>query len=82
MNSQLSVYIKSLIRLDLHLTDPVARRHTLFNCRLELVAPWTPPAVAVAVVVAAQEVALCFGASLHGKRYIDGFEEVFFQRWV
>lgn len=82
MYSQLPVHVKSLVRLDLHLTDTIARRDTFFNGRLELVAPRTPPAVAVAVVVAAQEVALRLGAFLHGQRYVDGFEQVLFQRGV
>lgn len=82
MHSQLSVHVKSLVGLDLHLTDTITRRDTFLNGRLELIAPWTPPAVAVAVVVAAQEVALRLGALLHGKRDVDGFEQVFFERGV
>jgi hypothetical protein len=81
-DSQLPVHIKSLIRLDLHLADTITGRDTFFNGRLELVAPRTPVAVAVAVVVAAQEVALRLGAFLHGQRDVDGFEEVFFERGV
>ena len=58
MHSQLSVHVKSLVGLDLHLTDTITRRDTFVDGGLELVAPRTPPAVAVAVVVAAQKVAL------------------------
>lgn len=82
IDSQLPVHVKGLVRLNLHLTDTITRRDTLLNGRLELIAPWTPPAVAVAVVVAAQEVALRLGALLHGKRDVDGFEQVFFERGV
>ena len=57
-NSQFSIDVKSLVCLDLHLTDTITRRDTLVNGRLELVAPRTAPAVTVAVVVAAQKVAL------------------------
>jgi hypothetical protein len=57
-NSQLPVDIKRLIGFDLHLADTITRRDSLIDGRFELVAPRTPPAVAVAVVVAAQEVAL------------------------
>ena len=81
-DSQLPVHVKSLICLDLHLTDTITRRDTFLNGRLELVAPRTSPAVAVAVVVAAQEVALRLGAFLHGKRDVDGFEQVFLERGV
>jgi len=79
---QLPVHVKSLVRLDLHLTDTIARRDTFLNGRLELVAPRTSPAVAVAVVVAAQEVALRLGAFLDRQRYVDGLEQVLFQRGV
>ena len=79
---QLSVHIKRLVRLDLHLPYAVAWQHALLNGRLELIAPWTPPAVAVAVVVAAQEVALGLRALLCSKRDIDGFEQVLFERGV
>jgi hypothetical protein len=82
MHSQLPVHVKSLIRLDLHLTDTITRRDTFFNGRLELVAPRTPPAIAVAVVVAAQKVALGLGAFLHGKRDVDGLKQIFFERGV
>jgi hypothetical protein len=80
--SQLPVHVESLVRLDLHLTDTIARRHALVDGWLEFVAPRTPPAVAIAVVVAAQEVALGLGAFLDGKRDIDGFEQVLLERRV
>lgn len=82
MHLQLTVYIEGLVRLDLHLPDPLTWRHTLINWWLELVTPWTSPAVSIAVVVAAQEIALCLRAFLHAERDIDGFEEIFFQRGV
>ena len=82
MYSQLPVYVESLVRLDLHLTDTIARRHALVDGRLELVAPRTPPAIAIAVVVAAQEIALGLGAFLNGKRDVDGFEQVLLERRV
>ena len=58
MHSQLPVHIKSLVGFDLHLTDAITGRDAFVDGRLKLVAPRTPPAVAVAVVVAAQKVAL------------------------
>ena len=58
MHSQLPIHVKSLVGLDLHLAHTITRRDALVDGRLELVAPRTPPAVAVAVVVAAQKVAL------------------------
>lgn len=79
---QFSVHVERLVRLDLHLPDPLAWRHSILNRRLELVAPWAPPAVTIAVVVAAQEIALRLRALLRGERDIDGFEEVFFERGV
>jgi hypothetical protein len=79
---QLPIYVKSLVRLDLHLPYAVARCDALLNGRLELVAPWTPPAVAIAVVVAAEEVALGLGALLHRERDVDRLEQVFFERRV
>jgi hypothetical protein len=79
MHLQLSIHIERLIRFDLHLPDPLARRHTIFDRRLELVAPWTPPAITIAVVIAAQEVALGLRAFLGSERNIDGFEQIFFQ---
>jgi hypothetical protein len=82
VHSQLPVHVKSLVRLDLHLPDAVARGHALVNRRLEFVAPRTPPAVAIAIVVAAQEVALRLGALLDCERDVDGLEEVFLQRGV
>lgn len=82
LHPQLPIHIKCFVGLDLHLPDPLARRHTVFNRRLELIAPRTPPAVSVAVVVAAQEVALGLRALLCSKRDIDGFEQVLFERGV
>ena len=79
---QLSVHIERLIRLDLHLPDPFAGRYAILNWRLELVAPRTPPAVSIAVVIAAQEIALGLRALLDGERNINGFEKVFFELGV
>lgn len=76
---QLSVHIERLIRLNLHLPDPLTGCHAIFNRRLELVAPRTPPAITIAVVVAAQEVALGLRALLGGEWNIDGFEQIFLQ---
>lgn len=73
IDSQLPVHVKGLVRLDLHLTDTITRRDTLLNGRLELIAPGTSPAVPVAVVVAAEEVALGLRAFLGSERDIDGF---------
>jgi hypothetical protein len=80
--SQLPIHVESLVRLDLHLTDTIARRDALVDGGLELVAPRTPPAVAIAVVVAAQEVALGLGAFLDGKGNIDGFEQILLESRV
>jgi hypothetical protein len=82
VDSQLPVDVEGLVCLDLHLAYAIAGRDAFFNRRLEVVAPRTPVAVAVAVVVAAQEVAPRLGAFLHGKRDVDRFEEVFFERGV
>jgi hypothetical protein len=79
---QLPVHIKRLVCLDLHLPYAVAGRDALLNRRLELVAPRTPPAVAVAVVVAAQEVTLRLGAFLDSEGDVDRLEQVFFQRGI
>ena len=76
---QLSVHIERLIRLDLHLPDPFAGHYAILNWRLELVAPRTPPAITITVVVAAEEVALGLRAFLGSERDIDGFEQIFFQ---
>ena len=53
--------------------DAVARRHALalVHWWLEFVAPRTPPAVAIAVIVAAQEVALRLGALLDSQSGIS-----------
>jgi hypothetical protein len=81
-SAQLPVHVKGLVRLHLHLPYAVARCNALLNGRLELIAPRTAPAVAIAVVVAAEEVALCFGALLHRERDVDGFKQVLLQRGV
>jgi len=81
-DSQLSIDVECLIGLDLHLAHALAGRDALVNRRLKLVAPRAAPTVAVAVVVAAQEVALRLGALLHRERNVDGFEQVFFERGV
>ena len=62
LNSQLSVDIESFIGLDFHLPYAVARGHALsfVNGRLEFIAPRAPPAVTIAVIVAAKEVSLRF----------------------
>jgi hypothetical protein len=82
LHPQLPVHIERLVGLDLHLPDPFTGCHTIINRRLELIAPRTSPAVSVAVVVAAQEIALGLGALLGGERDIDGLEEVFLKRRV
>jgi hypothetical protein len=79
---QLPVHVKCLVCLDLHLPYAVARCDAFLNGRLELVAPRTPPAVAIAVVVAAEKVALGLGALLHRERDVDRLEQVFFERRV
>jgi hypothetical protein len=79
---QLSVNVKRLIRLDLHLPYTVAGCDTLLNRWFEFIAPRTAPAVSIAVVVATKEVALSFRALLNCERDIDGFEQVFFERGV
>ena len=79
LHPQLPIYVKRLIRLDLHLSDPLTRCHTLINWRLELIAPWTPPAIPITVVVAAKEITLRLRALLDAERNINRFKEVFFQ---
>jgi hypothetical protein len=79
---QLPVNIKCLVGLDLHLPYAVTRCDALLNRRLKLIAPRTTPAVTIAVVVAAEEVALGFRALLHRERYVDRFKEIFFERGV
>lgn len=81
-HSQLPVDVKSLVGLELHLPHALAGHDALavLQRRLELVAPRTPPAVAIAIVVAAQEVALGLAAALHGERHVDGLEQVFGER--
>lgn len=68
---QVSVYIERLVCLDLHFAYPIAWCDALLNWRLELVAPWTSPAVTIAVVVAAQKVALSLRASFDSERNIN-----------
>lgn len=82
LHAQLTVDVECLVRLDLHLPNPLTRRHTLLDWWLKLVAPRTPPAVTIAVVVAAQEVALRLRALLDGEWDIDGFKKIFFERRV
>lgn len=81
-NAQLPVYIKGLIRLDLHLAYALAGGHALVDGRLEVVAPRAPPAVAIAIVVATKEIPLGLRALVDREGYVDGFEQVLFQRWV
>jgi hypothetical protein len=78
---QLSVDIKSFIGLDFHLPDPLTGHNTLtvLDRGLKLVAPGTPPAISVPVIIAAKKVSACFRAFFHRQRYIDGLEEVFGQ---
>lgn len=78
-NSQVPVDVKGVIGLELHLPDALAGHDALavLERRLELVAPRTPPAVPIAVVVAAEEVSLRLAAALHGERHIDGLEQLF-----
>lgn len=56
--------------------------HTIvFNGRVEFIAPWAAPAVAVAVVVAEQVLAAGLLACSHLERLVDGREEIFRQVW-
>jgi hypothetical protein len=82
VHSQLSVHIKRLVRLDLHLPYAITRRDALLNRRLELVAPRTPPAISIAVIIAAQKVALRLCAFLDGERDVNRLEQVFLERGV
>jgi hypothetical protein len=77
---QFSIYVKSLISPDLHPPHPLTRTHSIFERWFEFVAPRTPPAVAVAIVVAAQELAATAAIFLHGEGHVDGFEELFAER--
>jgi hypothetical protein len=81
-HSQLPIHIKRLVRLDLHLPYAVARRDALLNRRLELIAPRTAPAIPIAVIIAAQKVALRLCAFLDRERDVDRLEQVFFERGV
>lgn len=75
-DSQLPVDVKSLVGLEFHLPHTLAGHDALaiLQRRLELVAPRTPPAVTIAVVVAAQEVPLRLAAALNGKGNVNGLE--------
>lgn len=89
---QISVHVKRLIGLDLHLADPLAGDRALTGAlattsadaadaafvqrRVELVAPWGAVAVAVAVVVAEEVVAARLLAALDGQGLVDGREKV------
>lgn len=72
MYLQLPINIKRLIRLDLHLPNPLTRCHTLslINWRLKLITPRTPPTIPIPIVVAAQEVPLRLRAFLYCERDI------------
>jgi hypothetical protein len=82
VDSQLAVHVKRLVCLDFHLSDTVAGRHAFVYGGLEFVTPRAAPAVAIAVVVAAQKVALRLAALLDRERYVDGLEQVLFERGV
>lgn len=85
---QLAIHIKRLIRSNLHLPHPVTRHRArsgplinttltaLLERRLKLPRPWRPVAVAIAVVVADQVVALSLAAPARAERLVDGGEEV------
>lgn len=92
---QLTIHIKRIIGLDLHLAHPLAgdstlsrslaaacanaARTALIQWRVELVGPWRAVRVAVAVVVAQEIVAACLLAALDGQGLVDGREKVFGQ---
>jgi hypothetical protein len=94
---QLSVDIKRLIGLDLHLAHPLTgnsaltrtftatRTYTasaaLVQRGIKLVAPWRAVRVAVAVVVAEEVVATRLLAALYCERLVHGGEEVFGEIW-
>lgn len=58
-----------------------AARAALVERRVEFVAPWRAIAVAVAVVVAEEEVAARLGAAADAERLVDRGEEVLRQVW-
>lgn len=76
-DSQLPVNVHTLVRAYLHLPDPVAglRPVVIIQRRLKLIAPWAPPAVAVAVVVAKEVVATRRAATPRLEGLVDGGEE-------
>lgn len=92
---QLSVDIKRLVGLDLHLAHPLVRNGPLAGAvvasradtantalvqrRVKLVAPWGAVAVAVTVVIAEEVVAAGLPTPLDGEGLVDGGEEVFGQ---
>lgn len=91
---QLPVNIEGLVRLDLHLPDPLTRdrpftralistgtgtAHAPIHGRIKLVAPWASVAIPVAVVVAQEVLAPRVLAALDGQGLVDRGEEIFGQ---
>lgn len=74
---QLAVHIKRLVCRDLELPHALAGNRPVVQRRIEFIAPWRAIAVAVAVVVAEEVVAVGFGAAADLERLVDGGEEVF-----
>jgi hypothetical protein len=76
---QFPINVKSLVGSNFHPSHALAWTDAILERRFELIAPRTPPTVAVAVVVAAQKFATTAAVLFDGEWYIDGFKELFAQ---
>jgi hypothetical protein len=83
INVQIAIDINSFICLDFHPSDPLAGHDTftVVQRRLELIAPRTPIAIAIPIVIATQKLAFGFATFLHSEGNIDGFQELFGEVW-
>lgn len=78
-NLQLPIYLDGLPHDDLHLPDPLTGFHPIFFLTIsaarsvifELIAPRTPPAIAIAVVIAKQIITTSLLAAADFERLID-----------
>ena len=83
-HSQLAINIHAFPHPDFQPPHAFTRLDTPFlviNWRFKFIAPRTPPAISIAVIIAKQIVAAGFFAAAHFERLVDRGEKVFREVW-
>jgi hypothetical protein len=73
---QITIRVKSIIRLNLQVPRPLAQQNRILDDRIPLARPRTPVGIAITIVITEQILAAGFGAGAGLKRDVDACKQV------